>query len=75
MENKHKKRCSASLAITEIEIKTMMIYHFTYIRTAEKKKNSEVSNADEVVEKLNFSSLLLGMYNVIASLENTNVTP
>ena len=50
LANKHMKRCSTSLIIREMQIKTIMRYHYTPVRMAA-IKSLQAINAGEGVEK------------------------
>ena len=50
MSKKHMKRCSTSLIIREMQIKTTVRYHYTPVRMAAIQKSTS-HNAGEGVEK------------------------
>ena len=62
MTNKHMKRCSISLIIRKMQIKTPMRYHLTLVRMAIIKSLKTI-NAGEGVEKREPSSTVGGNVN------------
>ena len=62
MANKHMERCSSSLIIREMQIKTTMRYHLTPVRMAI-VKSLQTINAGEGVEKREPSCIADGIIN------------
>ena len=67
------KRCSASLAIREMQIKATMWYQLTLVRVA--NINKSTNKLERMRRKGNPSTLLVGMQTGEATVENSMEFP
>jgi hypothetical protein len=69
MAKKHMKKCSPSLAINEMQIKTTLRFHLTPLRIPIIKNTKNTTDFGEDVGKRNLHMLLVGMQTSATTLE------
>ena len=69
------KRCSVSLAITEMQIKTVMRYHLTLVRMAIHKQGNKQQVLERLWRKGSPRALLVGLQTGATTMENSMEFP
>ena len=75
MANKYLKRCSASLIIREIQIKTSVVYHLTLIKMSLIRNTRDNKCCQKIWRKGNTCVLLVRMYIGAPAIENSMEFP
>ena len=75
MANRHVKKCSKSLAIREIQIKTTLGYHLMPVRMAKIDKAGKQQLLERIWRKGIPPTLLVGIQVGTATLENSVEVP
>jgi hypothetical protein len=75
MAEKHPKKCSTSLIIREMQMKTTLRFHFTPVRMARIKNSRDSRCLERMWRKKNIPPLLVGLQADTATVEISLAVP